>query len=1082
MIRISTLLAMLMLVLSTNAFAQSSTTAAINGLVTDATNGDKLSGATVKLVHIPTGTKYGIKANASGRYNLIGLKVGGPYTFTVSYVGYDNYVKEITKLEIDQNLTLNIKMTQGGTMTSDVIVTAEKSAIINSNKTGAAQYVSQEDISNLPTMDRNIQDFARLSPSIVTGDNNGASVGGRNNRYNSIQIDGAIMNDAFGLSATGTPGGNADAQPISLDAIQEFQVSISPFDVRQGGFTGGSINAITRSGTNSYRGSAYYYGKNSSLVSSNPKEYPDFNDMTIGGRFGGPIIKDKLFFFANAEFRDREEPQNLVIDTIAQSGAINQFFINPKQLSDLRDTIKNKYGFDPGNYSPYTKNIGDVKLFARLDFNLSDLHRLTIRHNFVNASSPRAVDRFSTTFSYSGQEYFARSMQNQTVLQLNSILDVNMANELRLSYTRLNDERDYGNNAFPSISIGLMGTDLNTKVQFGVERSSQANKLDQTIIEFADNFSLFSGDHSFTFGTSNQFYSFDNLFIQDYMGSWSFKDLNSFYNGVATRLQYTFSKDPNNPSPSAKFSYLQFGLYAQDVWSVLPNLKLTYGLRFDMYAFPESPIDNPDFAADFVGMRTSELPSPVSLSPRVGFNWDVNDDKELQLRGGLGMFAGNTPGVWISNQFTNSGMIFSSVNLTSDIPTFDPTNWKNLRNQVSAIAKSEIAITNKDFKMPQVFRSNIAVDYHIGFGIIGTLELMYGKNVNEVMYKNLNMEYAVDDEGNQMRTIDGRNVYSNPYYNPKSNKFANVIEMSNTNKGYQFSFSAQLQKGFNEGVLPNMSFNVAYSTMRAKDLNSSTNSVALSNWQFNPTSDPNNPSLVTSNFQIDHRLMANVSYMYKWSEDIKTTIGLYYEGRSGSPFSFMFYTNSRSKYWDRNEKIKDVNNDNFWSNDVVYIPGILSATNGWSDDKMILVNGAEPDTLLKSGKTYGELFEDFIGQFDQAERGKVSERNQFRSSWRHTLDLKITQAFSVFDRRMEISLDIMNVLNLLNSDWGKSEYVLYGTSSLLEFVGFETPNDPNSRIKAAYYPNAKGNSKEVLYQQSDLMSRWRMQFGVRIFF
>ncbi len=1085
-----TLFALFTMLFCSAAFAQGSTSASINGLVTDATSGDKLAGATVKLEHLPTGTKYGIKANTVGRYNLIGLKVGGPYTLKVTYVGYDEYSLEISKLEIDQNMTINVKMNQAGTTTQDVIVTAERSAIINANKTGSAQYVSQDDISNLPSMDRNIQDFARLSPSIVTNDNNGSSVGGRNNRYNSIQIDGAIMNDAFGLSSTGTPGGGSEAQPISLDAIQEFQVSVSPFDVRQGGFTGGAINAITRSGTNKFIGSAYYYGKNSNLVGSNPTEYPEFNDMTIGGRIGGPIIKDKLFFFANGEFRDREDPQNLLITTDLTQKSVNTMYIDKNILQAVRDTVKNRYGYDPGSYDPYTKTLGDVKLFARLDYNLSDLHRLTLRHNYVNANAARAVDRFSNTFSYSGQEYQFRSMQNQTVLQLNSIISENIANELRISYTILNDERDYGSNPFASVTINKMGVDNKSAVQFGVERSSQANTLDQKILEFADNFSIFTGNHAFTFGTSNQFITFDNLFIQDYMGSWTFDNLDAFFKSdsvIASRLRYTFSKDPNNPTPSAEFSYLQFGLYAQDIWSVLPNLKLTYGVRMDMYAFPDSPTENPTFAEEFLGLSTSELPAPMSISPRVGFNWDVNDDKELQLRGGLGLFAGNTPGVWIANQFTNSGMLFSSVNVTNfnisaQLPGINPfTNWEALREVVKENARSEIALTNKDFKMPQVFRANIAADYHIGYGIIGTLELMYGKNVNEVVYKNLNMKYY-EENGEIVKTIDGRNLYVNPYYDPVSSKFANVIEMSNTNKGYQLSVSAQLQKPFNQGILPDMSFNLSYSTLQAKDLNSSTNSVALSNWQYNPVVDPNEPDLVTSNFQVDHRIMASVSYMKKWNQHLSTTIGVYYEGRSGAPFSFMYYTNSRSGYWLNGEDKKDANNDNFWSNDVVYIPGILSSSNGWSDDKMILVNGAQMDTTTNSGKTYGELFEEFLAQFDEVERGKISERNQFRSAWRHNLDLKITQAFRLYGKKLEFSLDIMNLLNLLNEDWGKNEYVLYGTSNLLQFNGYETPGNASTRIRAAYYPNAKGNTKEALYQQSDLYSRWRMQFGIRLYF
>lgn len=1084
-----TVFLLLAIILPFAVYAQSVTTAGINGIITDALTGEKLAGATIRLENQTTGVKLGQKTNPSARFNFVGLRPGGPYTLTATYVGHIEFKMENINLEIGQNLSISLKLDPEEVRTKDVVVVAEKSQIINSGKTGSSQYVSENDLMNMPTMDRNLNDFSRLSPAITTTGVNeseaGTSVGGRNNRYNNIQIDGATMNDVYGLNATGTPGGGADAQPISLDAIQEFQVSISPFDVRQGGFTGGSINAITRSGTNHFKGSAYYYGKNASLVGDKPTEYPDFNDMTIGGRVGGPIVKDQLFYFANVEYRDKENPKALEVGTTAVEGAINQFFIDPAQLAEIRQTTIDRYGYDPGSYSPYTQNTDDIKIFARLDYNLNDRNRLSLRHNYVNANSAKGVDRYSTTFSFAGQEYTYHSKQNQTVLQLNSVVGDNMANELRLSMSIVNDERNNEGAAFPSIVIQGMGEKDGT-VQFGVEKSSQANSLDQHVFEIADNFSIFAGDHSIMIGTSNQIFSFKNLFIQNYMGSWTFYSYEDFVNGTPNKLEYTYSNDPNNLCPATEFGYIQLGFYAQDTWTVLPNLKLTYGLRYDLFTFPDSPDENPTFAADFLGLHTSNLPTPNAISPRIGFNWDVFDDSELQLRGGLGIFSGNTPGVWIGNQFSNSGMMFSTVYLTSDLPAFDPANWQNLRDEVIATSttqKSEIAITADDFKMPQLFRINLGADYHLGYGFIGTIDLMYGKSLNEIYYRNLNIEYATDENGNGITTIDGRPVYNNPYNSPKSSNFQNVIEMGNTSKGYQYSIAVQLQKPFNQGILPNMSANISYSTLRAKDVNSVTSSVALSNWRYNVAVDPNNPDLVTSNFQIDHRIMANVSYRHQWSKFTSTTIGLYYEGRSGSPFSFLFYTNSRSKYWDRSEKIKDANNDNFWSNDVVYIPEILSSENGWSDDKMILVNGAEQDTILNSGKTYGQLFEEFLDQYDDIERGKICERNSQRSSWRHFLDVKITQQFRIYKHyKMDLSLDIMNVLNLLNSDWGKSEYVLYGTYSLLEFDGYEDPNNPSSRIKAAFYPNSKGNTKSALYQQSDLWSRWRMQFGIRLYF
>jgi hypothetical protein len=1060
-------------------YSQGSTTASISGQVLNP-NGAPIQGATIKAVYQPTGSKYGVKTNSKGRFNLVGLKVGGPYSLTITSVGFDDYKQEDFKLEIGQDLNLNIKMNEKGYESKGVTVLAQKSAIMNSNKTGSAQYVSQEDINSLPTYERSIHDYARLSPAIISSTSDGSSVGGRNSKYNNIQIDGAIMNDAFGLSASGTPGGGADAQPISLDAIQEFQVAVSPFDVRQGGFTGGSINAITRSGTNNLKGSVYYFGRNESLISDKPTAYPDFSEFQLGGRVGGPVLKDKLFYFGSAEYRDRNEPQTIriVSDSTDKRGSV--MYADIKQFNAIRDTVRNRYGYDPGSTSRYTKEIGDLKLFMRLDYNIDDNNRLTLRHNFVNASSDRGVDRFMNTFTYDGQEYVLKSVQNQTVLQLNSILSATMANEFRFSFTSVRDKRDYSSSAFPSITIGNMGLDKKSTATFGVERSSQANTLDQDIFEIVDNFSWFVDDHAITLGTSNQITNFDNLFIQDYMGTWNFSSYDDFIKGKASRLQYSFSIDPNNPQPSAKFTMGQFGFYLQDQWSILPNLKVNYGVRGDYFTFFDKPLENKKFASEFAGMNTNKLPSPFALSPRMGFNWDVMDDKELQIRGGLGVFSGNTPGVWFSNQFVNSGMLLNSVDIRTGIPTFDPNNWQSLRDSLKSIKKSAIAITDKDFEMPKLFRTNIGVDYHLGYGIIGTIEWMYSRTLSDVLYKNIILPYLKDDNGKIVRSIDGRPLYD--MNTPVSSNYSSVIEMTNTNNGYQNMITVQLQKPFNQGFAKEFSFNLAYTYMDAKDQNSATSSIALSNWQYNPADDPNNPKTVTSNFQIDSRILANISYNYSWTESIKTTIGLYYEGRSGSPFSMLYSTNTKNTYWDKTEKIKDANNDNIWGNDLAYIPEKLSAANNWSDDKMILVNGKDIYDA-KTGKTYGDMFEDFIGQFDEAKRGKVSERNQYRQPWRHNLDLRLAQTVGTFgSQKIEVTLDLMNVLNLMNSDWGVVKYIPYNTYNLLEFVGYEKANDPSSRIKASFIPNKGGNAKNDIWSLNDYLSRWRMQIGIRYSF
>ena len=1073
-------------------YSQGVTTASISGKVTDA-NGKPLTGTTIKVVHLPTGTTAGAVTNAAGRFNIVGLRVGGPYTVTISMVGYETQVKEDITLGINQNLNMDIRLNEKGVQTGIVNVVADRNEIISSNRTGASQAITESEIKSLPTIARSIHDYSRLSPHIISSTSEGSNVGGRNSKYNNIQVDGAIMSDPFGLSSAGTPGGQAGTEPISLDAIQEFQVAVAPFDVRLGGFTGGLINAITRSGSNYYRGSAYFYGRNEKMVGNavlkNPdgsrSPYPEYTDYQLGGRLGGPILQDKLFFFVNGEIRQRAEPQTLAYK--GETGA-NVFGLSRNELKAIRDTVISKYGYDPGSYDNYTRNVDNIKLFLRLDYNISNQHRLTLRHNFVDASQDNAVSRSRTFFSYSGQEYIFRSTQNQTVLQLNSVVAKDMANELRIAYTQINDKRDFQSVPFPSVTISSLGDDKRSSVSFGVERFSQANALDQNILEITDNFNYFLGDHVFTIGTTNQYIKFSNLFVQDAFGTYTFSGLQNFLDNKPSRYYYSYLLPGGKPR--AEFGYWQFGVYAQDEWKVLPNLKLTIGLRGDFFAFPDEPSYNKHFDSVFK-MKTSEMPSPFAFSPRFGFNYDVFNDKNTQLRGGIGLFAGRTPGVWISNQYSNTGVDYGRVDVTSNVPAFVPDPKKQPKpgdpgSTLQPVQTSEVNITDKDFKMPQVLRFNVAVDQQLTDGLIGTLEFIYGKSINDVLFQNILLVDSTDASGNRVTSIDGRPMYLRYNSGAKlvSNKYTNVIYMTNTDKGDQLNISAQLQKPFGQGFLPNFSANFAYTYSVVRDVNSTTSSRAISNWMYNHAVDPNNPKLTTSLFSIPHRILANVSYRWVYDKNSELTIGLFYEGRSGSPMSFLYYTQSNIT-WDKDvlidTRVRDANNDNVWGNDLCYIPNELKFVNGaWQDDKMILVNGDQEYTAPDGTKMkYVEALEKFLSDWDDLKRGKIMDRFGLHQPWRHQLDLRISQEIPTVGRqRIELTLDILNVLNLLNKDWGQVKYVRNGEYSLFRFEGY----DKSGKIRASYFPNTRGYKGDDIFETSDFWSRWQMQFGIRYTF
>ena len=987
-------------------------------------------------------------------------------------------------------------------------VFADKNDIITSSRTGASQRVTQTEIESSPTIARSIHDYTRLSPLIISSTSDGSNVGGRNSRYNNIQVDGAILGDAFGLSSSGTPGGQAGAEAISLDAIQEFQVSIAPFDVRQGGFTGGLINAISRSGSNRFDGSVFLYGRNQNFVGDSPLEYqkvnvvkdqsgniirrdtsksrnayPDFNELQIGGRLGGPIIKDKLFFFASGEYKDRNDP--FVLGLQGDNEA-NIFNVPKDTLALIKKIVKEKYNYDIGSYNKYTRNTGDVKLFLRLDYNLSDIHRLTLRHNFVSASQGSGVNRYSNEFSYDGTEYLFKSVQNQTVLQLNSLFNSTTSNELRLAYTSVRDKRDPESDPFPYVTIKGLGTDGKEYVELGVERYSQANELNQDIIELTDNFTYFLDNHTFTLGTTNQYVHFSNLFVQDLYGNYTFSSYNDFLNG--TPSYYSLSYLLKNGNERAVFSYFQTAFYLQDEWAAMSNLKFTIGVRADMYLYPDDPANNAAFAAAFSGKKTSEMPSPIAFSPRVGFNWDVNSDKTFQLRGGIGLFSGRTPGVWIGNQYANTGLDYGRIDLNKNLPVFVSDPYNQPQTGLSSVKTSEINITDKNFKMPQVLRTNVAADYQLPYGFIGTVEFIYGKTINDILYQNINLTDSLSADGKQVYTIDGR-----PFYNANrsvvSKNFTKVIYLTNTDKGQQYSITAQLQKPFGQGLIPNLSLNFAYTYSFAEDVNSATSSKALSNWQYNHVTDPNNPEVTTSLFCIPNRILANVSYKLNWGSGYATTFGAFYEGRSGSPFSMLYYTQTSGVKWDASiqadPNVKDANNDDIWSNDVVYIPKDLQNQNGvWQDDKMILVNGAN-EWKYNNGKDsilIKDALDKFINSFDQLKdnRGKISKRYSLQQPWRHQLDIRITQDIPTFKgQKVQITFDVLNVLNLLNSDWGQSKYVVNNQYNMFRFEGYDKAT---GKIRASYIPNSRGISKNDIWEVSDFWSRWQMQLGIRYTF
>lgn len=1051
---LSLLIIVIMAMLSLNTqpvLAQGSTTAALNGVVTDE-NGSALPGANVIAVHMPSGTQYGITTRSDGKFNLYGLRTGGPYEITVSFVGFTSKTLTDVFLTLGQNLRVDFVLTEKALELNELTVTAEKNSILSEGRTGSSQNVSLKQIEEVPTINRNFQSFAKLSP-LFSGTNMQAA--GRSNRYNNVQIDGTQYNDLFGLGSSGTPGGQTGTNPISLDAIQEFQVVVAPYDVRESGFTGGGINAITRSGTNKYSGSAYFFGRNQDFVGKSPntdealrKAYPDFTESQYGFRVGGPIIQDKLFFFVNGELTTNNRPSQNVSLTQGTKIADNQAL-----AERMYNILKSKYNFDAGTYGESTIEQPSAKLFTRFDYNLSNEHKFTLRYNYVNSRQDILGNRSkSNTLAFDSYAYQIKNTTHSIVAQVNSNLGNSMSNEFIAGFTSIRDRRaGVDGKKSPEIKVKLSGLEMSA----GVDQYSSANELDQDIFEISDNFTYLLGNHVFTVGTHNEFFSFRNLFLGAFHGYYEFNSLDDLDSGKVATYSHKYSLT-NDPNQAAELSVSQFGFYVQDEWSVLPSLKVTLGARIDIPFIPEAPAANDSVAKYLVGFKTDEVPSGnVLFSPRIGFNFDVLGDRSLQVRGGAGLFTGRIPYVWLSNAYTNSGVLYAEVRNSSlysgVVFSLDPNNqwYPGATGTGSPNVRSEINLTDPDFKMPQVMRLNFSVDKQLPFGFIGTVEFLYNKSINDLFYQKINLKPVTGVD-----PIEGRNIWGGT--NDYNKNFYDVLVLKNTSKGSQYNLSFQIQRNVAQGL----SINTGYVFGKSEDLNSVTSSQAKSQMRYNPIfNDPNNPELTTSLYEVKHRVFASLSFSYNFFANATTSVSLYYNGQSGQPYSYVVSG--------------DVNNDGFDSNDLFYIP---------RDASEILIGSVDKVTsVYKQSPTFDAdyaLLDQFIqnDEYLKENRGKVSKRNGARNPWRNVLDFRFSQDIPDYFGfgKFQVTLDILNVLNLIDpeSGWDKS---VYSTYQIVKYVG----RDKNTG-RAVYTVNTN-NAKDP-YTADDINSRWAMQLGIRYSF
>ena len=1038
------------------------TTSSVNGIVTDENN-DPVIGASIVAVHTPSGTRYRATTNNNGRYTIQGMRTGGPYTITISYIGYAPKTFSKLYLELGSSLPVNVTLSPKDNSLNEAVVTGARK-----QKGGAAKNFSLSQIENVPTVDRDVYDLVKNSPMAMTNKDGGISFAGSNNRFNSFQIDGVVSNDVFGLTSSGTNGGQSGASPISMDAIEEIQVAVAPFDVRQSGFTGGAINAVTKQGTNTTHASAYtyfnnqnMYGKYSAIHDYEKVPMSTQYERTYGGTLGGAIIKDKLFYFVSAEGKKQSYPTS-IYPGYAPS------YITEAAAKQIADRYQELTGFSDG-YGQRNVEKKSFGLLARVDWNINDDNKLSVRYQHNNGYDDKYGESVKS-YTFNNSSYRMNNKTNSVVAELTSHISPSIYNELRASAVVVRDHRDVAYQG-PTVQIyNLVSADESVKTitgNIGTDYSSGANYLDQNIYTFEDNLSWYKGNHTLIFGTHNEFYRTKNLFIQASNGSWYYDSLNDFLNDNPSKLTYKYT-DPALTDGDTKWAPVlkaaQFGFYVQDKWVVNRNFNATLGLRFDIPVIWNNPTENPEFnqwaANNKLNATVGSTPSTKLLvSPRLGFNWYLNDDHSTLIRGGVGMFTGRVPLVWISNAFTNTGMEAKGTtiyapktgeNTTPKLGQYAHNPLQAIEDQQGAgsAAKPDIVTINKNYKFPQALRANLAVEQTLPGNVKFTLEGVYTKTLNNVFFENL----ALNRTGTTY-AIPGVEASAAPYYSINKGNYNSIINLRNTNKGYTYAITAQLQKSFDFGL----DLNASYTFSRAKSVNDGKSSVAYSNWQKNFSVDSNSGNeLGFSKFDIPHRVLFTLSYttpkyLNGWTS---TTVALTYNGFSGSRYNLTYYDATRT----------DFNGDGATANSLLYIP---------TADELAKMNFKTEDDRAK----FGQWIEH--DSYAKNHRGRYAERNSNLSDWEHEIDVHLAQSIYNINGigKLEFTFDIINFANMLNKKWGASYSVSWNYSPLkIESIASSTQGD--SKV---YTPTYSYNSSNAP-TKSDISSRWHCQVGLRLTF
>ncbi len=1037
------------------AFAQS-TSAALSGRITDPA-GKAIAGATVEIVHTPSGSRRTITTDGEGRFDARGLRVGGPYTVTSTAAGVETATEENVFVNLDEVSTLNLVMASTETQTlEEVTVTASASTLVFSpDNMGARTNITKQEIEAFPSIGRTLQDYVRFDPRIVQTDKERGqiSAAGQNNRYNNIKIDGVPTNDQFGLNDSGLPSLN---QPISIDWIQEFNVGISNYDVTQSDATGANINAVTKSGGNEFHGAVYGNFRNNDMVSDKPSEFRAFEDeWTAGGYVGGPIVEDTLFFFLGYEEFERS---GIAPDVgLIGSGASTEVQgVTQADLDRIRQIAQTQYNFDVGSFTTPNASNTDEKVFAKVDWNINDAHRLTYRYNNTEGQIQRLPNLGRNAISLSSNWYEDNiSFENHAAILYSNWTD-NFSTEAQLSYSEYRSNPVVNTQA-PQVRVGVNNNA--TGVTFGTERSRHANVLAVDTLTGGVTGDWFLGDHTVRMGFDYEGNDIFNLFLQDVYGNYNFRSIDDFAAGrwASYTLQFPLSGDVN--SAAAQFEFANLGLFLQDSWTVNDQLSLLYGVRLDKALVDNSPKANAAALTAFGFDNTTTNDGEITLQPRLGFNYNFDTDRLTQLRGGVGLFLGSAPGVWLSNTFSNPGVLSASIPAQNGTGfSADPFNQPRPAGTPPA---ANVDFLAPGFSQPTVWKANLAFERELPwYGLIGSLELLHTQTEQGVTFSNLNLGGATgflpDGRVRYWSSVDptryGPTGPNNTVQNRnlRNRNFNNVILLGNTNKGNATNVTLGLEKPFAD----NWGAKASYTYGKSNETSPGTSSVAFSNWLNRSIYNPNEIDASTANYEIRDRFTGALNYRWNLWEGNPTTFGLFYDGRSGRPYSYGF--------------TGDANGDGVTGNDLFFIPspgqvGFTSAS-----------------TLADQA-----AFFDYINNDDylREHQGLVAGRNTSRSPRVNQFDLRINQDLPGFfsDHKASIFLDIQNIGNLLNKEWGQIDEVGFPYNlGVARFAGVNAAGQYVYDV-STYVNETTGAVTLPSTVRRDAVgeSRWSLQLGFR---